>query len=65
MTKKEWKRVCVCMSEEEYEGLRLLASLRRESISKFIKYLLSIHLQCNQKLIPLIESLRESIAKPS
>lgn len=60
MTVKNWKRVTVNLSDEEFANLKLLASLRKESVAAFVRYLLDIHLKANQTLIPLIKELRES-----
>ena len=65
MDKKDLQRICICLSQKEYENLRLLASLRKESMSAFVRYLLNIHLQANESLLPLIKGLKESIAKQS
>lgn len=55
---KKWNRVTINLSDEEHANLRLLASIRKESVGKFIRYLLSIHLEANKELIPLMEKLK-------
>lgn len=52
------------MSSDEYDDLRLLGSLRKESASKFIRYLLNIHIQANKSLTELMKQLKETTAKP-
>jgi hypothetical protein len=63
MTK--WNRISINLSDEEHDSLRMLASLRRESVAKFVRYLLDIHIKANASLIPVIEAIKASkSAKP-
>jgi len=45
MTKKDWKRVCVCMDPLEYKYARLQAAEIEISVSAYIRSLIRSHLE--------------------
>lgn len=53
--KKKWTRVTICLSEEEREALRLLACLRGESSSKYIRYLITNNLNASQIIVDIMK----------
>ena len=56
------KRLSLSLSNDEYESLRALAYVRKGSVSAFVRYLLSIHLQESGPLVALIQKVRASSA---
>jgi hypothetical protein len=66
MPRKRFKRVTICLTEPEYEQFRRVAGIRKESVSQFIRYLMSIYLKANKSVVDLMEMLeKNSIDKPS
>ena len=63
--KDKWKRVTVCLSDEEYAQMKFLASLRKESVAAFVRYLLGIHLKANHELYEIMKKAHKITAKPS
>lgn len=55
--KNKYKRLTVILSPEEYEVLKTLAHLRKESAAKFARYLLRIHIENNKVLLPHIKKV--------
>ena len=58
--KKEWHRLTINLSKEEYANLKILASLRRESVGAFVRYLLEIHLVANEPIAAIIREMRKA-----
>ena len=63
---KEWKRVTINLTHEEYADLRLVARVRRESVSAFLCYLFGQYLRNNPLMLELLSDARDiTPAKPS
>lgn len=56
--KKPWKRICVNLSQEEYDVLRTVASVKKQSVAAFMRYILNIHVRNSAELIKLINEVR-------
>lgn len=62
---KKWKRLTIRLSEQDYDDLKIVASIRKESAGAFVRYLVDFNLKSNQELIPVIKAMREAQATKS
>lgn len=57
MTNPKYKPTTINLTPEEYRRLKLLASIKGQSVSAFMRYLVEIHLKANENIIPIIEDI--------
>lgn len=61
--KQKWERITINITPEEYGQLQVLASVRRESVSKFVRSLIRSALEASSDIVPLIEKARFQAVK--
>lgn len=62
VAKKPWKRVTICLSGDEHSELCMLAGLKKDSISSFIRYLLKIHIEANRPIFDILKVIQANSA---
>jgi hypothetical protein len=65
MNKKDWKRVTVCMSQKEYDTLKVLAGVYRQSVSAFMRHMVRNYTEVADTLAADVLALIAKTDKPS
>lgn len=59
MTK--WHRISINLTEKDYRTLKLLAGLKAQSVTHFIRYLLDMHIKLNECLLPYLKPIEAEL----